>query len=117
MGSTAHGLPWPDPTAPVRNGSADIRALAEAIDPRIPNKTYHTYGGYSTNVTGDVAIPTPGITTNVGMIGTIESTGSYFMTKMAGPGNGVIVLRVFNSVTGAVLANGFIIMSVYTWGT
>jgi hypothetical protein len=34
MGTTAHGLPWPEPTAPVRDGSAAIRALAEALENR-----------------------------------------------------------------------------------
>jgi hypothetical protein len=34
MGQTTNGLPWPEPTAPVRQGSADIRALAEAVETR-----------------------------------------------------------------------------------
>jgi hypothetical protein len=32
MGTTVNGLPYPEPTAPVANGAADIRALAEAVD-------------------------------------------------------------------------------------
>jgi hypothetical protein len=34
MGSTVNGLPWPEPTAPVRDGAAAIRALAEALENR-----------------------------------------------------------------------------------
>lgn len=35
MGTTAHGLPYPEPTDPVANGADAIRALAEAIDPNV----------------------------------------------------------------------------------
>lgn len=35
MGVTTKGLPWPAPSAPVASGAADIRALAEAIDPKL----------------------------------------------------------------------------------
>jgi hypothetical protein len=45
MGTTAGGLPWPEPTLPVRDGAAAIRALAEAIDARVA-------GGLLVAVTG-----------------------------------------------------------------
>lgn len=45
MGTTSGGLPWPEPTAPVRDGAAAIRSLAEAIDSR-------TAGGLVVAVTG-----------------------------------------------------------------
>jgi len=36
MGSTPiYGLPYPEPTDPVANGAADIRGLAEAVEPRL----------------------------------------------------------------------------------
>jgi hypothetical protein len=34
MGTTAGGLPYPDSTAPVRNGAAAIQALADALQLR-----------------------------------------------------------------------------------
>lgn len=34
MGTTPTGLPYPEPTDPVAQGAAAIKALAEAIDPR-----------------------------------------------------------------------------------
>ena len=34
MGFTAQGLPWPEPTAPVRDGAAAIKALADALNAR-----------------------------------------------------------------------------------
>jgi hypothetical protein len=34
MGTTPSGLPYPEPTEPVRNGAANIKALATAIDIR-----------------------------------------------------------------------------------
>lgn len=36
MATTIGGLPYPLPSAPVANGAADIRALAEAVDARVP---------------------------------------------------------------------------------
>jgi hypothetical protein len=36
---TTGGLPYPLPSAPVANGAADIRALAEAVDARAPYRT------------------------------------------------------------------------------
>jgi len=35
MGTTVHGLPYPEPTDPVAAGAAAIRSLAEAVDPRL----------------------------------------------------------------------------------
>jgi len=35
MGITANGLPYPVPTDPIADGADAIRALAEALDPRI----------------------------------------------------------------------------------
>lgn len=35
MGNTASGLPWPEPTAPVKDGAASVKALADALEKRI----------------------------------------------------------------------------------
>lgn len=51
-GSTTTALPWPAPTDPVAAGADAIRALAEAIDPRLG-------GGYRTQTdTSTATIPT-----------------------------------------------------------
>jgi hypothetical protein len=39
MGTTAHGLPYPEPTDPVAAGAAAIRSLAEAVDAAKPWNT------------------------------------------------------------------------------
>jgi len=45
MGTTVHGLPYPEPTDPVANGAAAIRALAEAVDPTLDRATWNAAGG------------------------------------------------------------------------
>ena len=40
MGVTGRGIPWPEPAAPVAQGAAAQRAMAEAIDPGWTLATY-----------------------------------------------------------------------------
>lgn len=63
MPSTARGLPYPLPTAPVAAGAADIQALAEAVDPRLGSILLGTQSllanqaNFDTNVILGGAIP------------------------------------------------------------
>lgn len=66
MGTTAQGLPYPEPTDPVAAGADAIRALAEAIDPKLIARIWrraHTsnIGGITTGTlipTLDITVPT-----------------------------------------------------------
>jgi hypothetical protein len=35
MGKTTNGVPWPEPTAPVRDGATDMRSMAEFTDGKL----------------------------------------------------------------------------------
>ncbi len=59
MGTTAHGLPYPEPTAPVANGAADMRALAEAIDPHYGVKVAAGVASVTTDAFGNVVLGAP----------------------------------------------------------
>jgi hypothetical protein len=59
MGLTPSGLPWPEPSAPVQQGAAAIRALAEAIDPRASYKAMVVGGNYTTDAQGYFVINVP----------------------------------------------------------
>lgn len=112
---TPGGLPYPESTASLSQGANDIKALALALDARLPYKTFHSYAGYSTNATGDVSVATTGISNNAGLVATCEHPNGFYITKMSGANTGVVFFRVF-AAGGAVLANGYIVLSLYTWG-
>ena len=77
-GNTATALPWPAPTDPVAAGADAIRALAEAIDPRLG-------GGYRSQTdTSTATIPTA-TWTRVGCTVAESSAG----TDIAANGGGV----------------------------
>jgi len=66
MGTTATGLPYPEPTDPVANGAADIRALAEAIGTTWQRQKGLEYlGGYVTS--GAITMPAFGVVDAVGV--------------------------------------------------
>jgi len=53
MGTTQQGnIPYPEPTDPVAQGAANMRAIAEATGPRLVN-------WYATDAARDAAIPSP----------------------------------------------------------
>lgn len=52
MGTTTHGLPWPEPTAPVRDGAAAVKALAEMVDKQHPATIRTGQVNISTDATG-----------------------------------------------------------------
>lgn len=68
MGLTPSGLPWPEPTAAVQAGAADIRALAEAIDPRAPRSQQIVGGNYTTDAQGYFVVNVPPGNTVVGFL-------------------------------------------------
>jgi len=64
MGNTTGGLPWPEPSAPVRDGAVAIRNLAESVDTRYGSKKKHyiNWDG-NTDVNGlfSIAVPTTSV--------------------------------------------------------
>lgn len=58
MGTTTHGLPYPEPTDPVADGAAAIKALAEALDALKVNRV-RVAGGFVSKP--DSATPAIGI--------------------------------------------------------
>jgi hypothetical protein len=59
MGTTPNGLPWPEGTAPVRDGDNAIKALAEKIDPRLPLGMTGVYGNYTVGAQGFCTVTFP----------------------------------------------------------
>jgi len=51
MGTTPNGLPYPEPTDPVAQGAAAIKALAEAVDPRVGARAIATGQATLTSIT------------------------------------------------------------------
>ena len=113
MGSTASGLPYPEPTAPVREGAQAIRALAEALDPRAPKRTWSGRGGYSTNSQGGIAINLPFVAATV--VATSEAGGYMWMRPGLATPATTVWLNYIDTRTGGIVANTFGIVNVAAW--
>ena len=89
MGQTTGGLPWPEPTAPVRDGSVNIRSLAEATDTRYGSKRKHYIDkAQNTDVNGllDIDVPTTA---------TIYGCVVYERASDQNPNGPVILMRCY----------------------
>lgn len=93
MGTTPNGLPYPEDTGPVRQGAADIRALAEGIRIAQGFATFPTGQG-TRSVT--VAFP-PGLFTEAPQV-VASPTGSFVTASVP---------------TGQVNVNGCMIQGLY----
>ena len=93
MPDTAHALPWPDGTEPVRDAWQWIKWLAEAADPAIwPGfKVLAFKGVYTTDVDGVFMVYAPGPGAILGV------TASYL--GLSGP-----IHTEFSFITGAAAA-------------
>lgn len=80
--NTPNGLPYPLPTEPVADGADAIKALALALDPRLPG-TYalraRTLTGLSSDSQGIVSVTaaTMGLTTLVGAAGGVMWVSTF----------------------------------------
>jgi hypothetical protein len=114
---TATSLPYPEPSAPVRNGAADIRALADALTAQLPQSRLAFFNAAATtNGTGDVAFDT-GLGSVNGVVATMYTTATAAMTciRLSGAPAGQVWLRVF---TGAApLANTAVTYNAMVWGS
>lgn len=102
-------------------GASDLAEFPTPPVPYVPpKKEFYIAGGFNTNGTGDVTVQCSGLSNVEGVICTVESGGPYFVTRVTGAPAGYVWLRVWyaGGAGGAViLANNFIVMDVYAWGT
>lgn len=115
MGQTPQGLPWPEPTAPVRDGSAAIRALAEAVSPRTPYEVLAGSGGYATNSNGGISITTPFNNVVVGLAASQYTAAGYLWQRASGAPPGTIWFQ-FIDPSGNTVPNSFGILDFIVMG-
>jgi hypothetical protein len=115
MGTTSTGLPYPDGTAPVRDGDNAIKALADELNTRVPWKTYQTSGGYSTNAYGGIVLTVPFASTvlAVGSVAMEQSIGLRRST--AAPANQAWI-NAYNTQNGDLVVNTFLIIDIIVMG-
>jgi hypothetical protein len=115
MGTTSTGLPYPDGTAPVRDGDNAIKALADELNKRTPWKSVQTSGGYSTNAYGGIVltIPFPSAVLAVGAVAMEQAIGLRRST--AAPA-GQCWINAYNTMTGALVVNTFLVIDVIIMG-
>ena len=118
MGNTAQaGLPWPEPTAPVRDGAAAMRALAEALDPRVPLKVFAGSGGYTTNSGGGLALTVPFQTVTFGLAWTeINAYGYGWYRASTGPPPATVWFNFVDLAARAYVPNIFAIINYIVMG-
>lgn len=124
MGTTASGLPWPDGTAPVRDGDNAIKALADAVDARsakspagVALTTWATSGGYTTNSQGGVAIPVPFQTVIMGQANPqITAYGYSWNRASTGPPPGTVWFNLVDVTARTFVPNVFSVMDVMVMG-
>ena len=117
MGQTANGAPWPESTAPVRDGSAAIRALAEWVDPRAYLRYMANSGGYTTNSNGGISIPTPFQNVVVGVATPqISAYGYSWNRASSGAPPGVVWFNFVDVRLAAVVPNVFAIIDYIVMG-
>lgn len=113
MGSTAGGLPYPEPTAPVRDGAGNIKSLAdklearghgERIEERTVYCTMNAAGGFGFSFARPFAQP-PRVVWSIGnaVAGMVPVAGVLT--------NGITTSRVdgvsCNAMTGQALTDGW----------
>jgi len=118
-GYTPHGLPWPDPTNPVRDGATAIRTLAEYIDPRVPWECYATSGGWTTNQFGGIAIgslPFNNVVLGVAQMRTSGPGAHIFLQSSNGAPASTYWVNAYNIDDGSSVVNTFIVIDVIIMG-
>jgi hypothetical protein len=115
MGLTATSLPYPEPTEQVRNGAADIQALAESLDPRVPYKIKVISGGFTTAAQGGIAftVPFPNVVAAAAML---VGAGSIGMQRASGAPPGQVWINPFNTTNGQLVTNTFLALDLIVWG-
>jgi hypothetical protein len=127
MGNTTGGLPWPEPTMPVRDGAAAIRALAEATD-KIHYPPHLSFYVFDKNVTTDgnglfLVAWAPPIVGIVGGIITERTVGdantppTILRFVQMNNGGGQAIVKAWNPSTLAARANYGLDYSAIFWGT
>lgn len=115
MGQTSHQLPWPEPTAPVRDGAAAIRALAEVLDPRVPFQMTVISGGFTTAAGGGIAFTVP-FQNVVGAAAMLVGSGAIGMQRASGSPPGQVWINPFNTTNGQLVTNTFMALDLIVWG-
>jgi hypothetical protein len=124
MGATANGYPWPEPTAPVRDGAAAVRALAEHDQRQTPWAMRAGWGGGNTDVSGYVRVIftdlfVSGIVANLWNLG-IGLDWRICVAAMEGYGSGgqisAVVMQVLQA-NGAPAANTAVGFYYIAYGT
>jgi hypothetical protein len=117
MGTTGTQLPYPDPTAPVRDGAAAIKALADRLTVQLPQTLLKFFNAAATtNGTGDIAIVT-GLATVNGLVAILYGSDTVAKTciRLNGAPAGQVWLRVFTGNTP--LANTAVSYNAMVWGS
>jgi hypothetical protein len=120
MGTTGTGLPYPEPTAQVRNGAADIKALADALTAQNPAAKLRFFSqSLTTNASGDIALPVPGVNvsgaTAITWNATPATAGAY-LARITGAPAATVWFRVFLA-SGAALVNSAVSFNAIVWGS
>jgi hypothetical protein len=116
MGTTGTLLPYPEPTAPVRDGAAAIKALADRLTVQTPApRLWFAAAGYSTNGTGDIAVQTALGAVDGGLI-ILSGTGVVTWAKLTGAPPGVLWFRAYGA-GGAPVASTFLAVNIFAWGS
>jgi hypothetical protein len=114
--NTGNGLPYPVGTDYLIGGDDAIKALAQALDLRVPQpKVVYGSAGYTTNAYGGIIIPVPGMTFR-GLVAVTQQAG-YACVVSTGAPVGQAWLNVYTTNTGAVVANAFIVVYFVIWGS
>jgi hypothetical protein len=100
-GTTALGLPYPDPADPVANTATAIQALAEAVTADLmPVVFASAVGDVNTDAAGRVSWTFPALGTVLG----VQFTGRYRVDQATSSGFGGIWVWIEDGVPGRVIA-------------
>ena len=113
--STTAGLPYPESTAALQQGANDIKALALALDGRVPVPRMVVKGlaGYTAS-SGTVAIDT-GLTTCTSIMFTGYNSNPLLISVLSIAG-GIVQARVFYNTTLTPYTGSFNMLYV-AWGS
>jgi hypothetical protein len=117
LDATPSGLPFPVSSGPANQGANDIKALALAVDPRLPAVKTVFYGGPApaTDANGDCVYTVAGITTLQGAI--VNYYGPYSLIYVVRQWSGnKLTLHLQRPEDAGIIANQGHQFTMIAWG-
>ena len=112
-GHTAYGLPYPDPTDPLADGANAIRALAEAIGPKVHIQSV----GATSDGNGRVFAACPFMPV-IGIAAPgIPSRGVIFVFNAATATGGWFELYSVDNPNGSAMISAAVVFTAIFWGS